>query len=328
MNAKQIAIMQAEAGIKAAQRSGKSGARLLDDAENNIGNSLVVNPELLPAGMLLTSQKQSLANRLVNLTAESKTGQSVTVVMTAARVQDRVGAVGPLTGVVQFGNGAQTTQVEFDVPVGPYKGNFLAVAAGSQPEDSGAVIQVPTAIVRAFARYDNAYVTPDINGFAYGSPGSAAFPLAVGAGPFAPNFGGHAFAAPVPPSPLLVKAFAAYFGRIHSKLYKTLYLYIGDATVPVAFNAGGSIIWSVPPFAKSVQVICQPTTANMTLTLYDQVATGSNAPNQVLFAETYAIAAGTYPIIKITGNTNAFSLRSTGGGDNVTAVKAIFEVGF
>ena len=341
MDAKTIAMMQERDNLRAAKRSGKSGTRLLDDGENNVGNAIVLAPQILPPGVELTSVKQSgLNGRVLNLTAETKTGQSVTLVMTAARQPNQRGAIGPFTGVVEFGNGTQVTRVEFDIPAGPYVGSFLAALPGTEPEDSGTVIQVPTSVLRAYVRYDNAYITPEVSGFAFGTPGSSLFPLPAGAEPHAPNLGfpygipSIPPLPPLPPCPAIIKAFANYFGRHHTKLYKTHYLYVGNTTVPIVFGVtGGPAIlplpYFIPPFAKSIQVIPQPA-VSMTLTLLDQVAFGEDvAPaNEVFFQETHVIAANTYPVIPITGNTNCYFLGSTANGDTVSGVKVVFEIGF
>ena len=220
--------------------------------------------------------------------------------MTAALPPRETGASGgvggPVTGIIEMGNGTQSTRVEFDIPIGPYLGNPRAVLAGSEPQDSGAVVQVPTGIVRAYARYDNAYVTPDINGYAFGGPGSPAFPLFPGAGPFAPNLG--------TPIPLNVKAYAAYYGRHFSRLYKTQYLYVGNATTPVSFTSIGiGPTYAIPAFAKSVQVIPVPA-VSLTIQLIDTIPYGSNAANKSPFVERYVITAGTYPVFAIAGNDN------------------------
>lgn len=317
MDAKSIALMQERDNLRAAKRSGKSGTRLLDDGENNVGNAVILAPQILPPGVDFTTVRQDAINgRILNLTAESKTGQSVTVVMTAARTdEDRSGIAGPITGIIEFGNGTQFTKIEFDIPVGPYVGNIQASKPGSQPEDSGAVIQVPTGIIRAYARYDNAYVTPELGGFAFGGPGSPAFPLFPGAGPFSPN-STRAIAT-------RVKAFADYFGRHHTKLYKTQYVYIGDATLPQTF-AG---IYAIPPFAKSVQVVSSPV-VSMTITLIDSIPFGSAAANHFTFDEKYVMVAGTYPVIPIGGNDTLIQVAGTTGADTVTGVKLVYEIGF
>jgi hypothetical protein len=317
---RRLANLQEQQNQNNARRSGKSGMRLLDDNENNVGNATTLSPEILPAGLDFTANKQASPPRILNLTAESKTGQSVTIVITAARQLNQLGSAGPVTGIVEFGNGTQNTRIEFDVPIGPYTGNIFAVTPGTQPEDSGAVIQVPTGIVRAYARYDDAYITPQLQGYAFGGPGSGSFPLGPGFGPFGPTFPTIIFGAPIPPAPLFIKAFANYFGRHHSKLYKTLYLYTGDrAGINQAlFNDGGTpCIYSIPPFAKTIQVVRAPNTSAMTLQLSDQI-----------IFEKYSIPSGPSPIIPITGNQNTFTLESASPADTVSHVKVVFEIGF
>jgi hypothetical protein len=179
--------------------------------------------------------------------------------------------------------------------------------------------------MRAYARYDNAFITPTEDGIAFGASGSPAFPLLPGAGPFAPNTGFTSFGIFLPPCPANIKAFANYFGRHHTKLYKTQYLYIGSSAAPVVFGSGNPTVvpnyYYMPPFAKSIQVISQPAVA-MTLTLYDQLI------SNVIFQESHSIAAGTYPIFPVTGQTSAYSLGSSSINDTVSAVKVVFEIGF
>jgi hypothetical protein len=316
LNPRTLAAIQEQQNQNNVRRSGKSGMRLLDDNENNVGNATNLDPQILAAGIDFTTNKQPAPPRVLNLTAESKSGQSITIVMTAARQINQAGVAGPVTGIVEFGNGTQNTRIEFDIPIGPYTGNFQAVAPGTQPEDSGAVIQVPTGIVRAYTRYDDAYVTPQLQGYAFGGPGSGSFPLGLGAGPFGPTFRQGS----TPPTPLFSKAFANYFGRHHSKLYKSLYLYTGDRTgaVNVLFTDGGTpCVYSIPPFAKSIQVVRIPNTSVLNLTLSDQI----------LF-EAYSIPSGPSPIIPITGNQNTFTLESASPADTVSHVKVVFEIGF
>ena len=304
-----IALLQEQANQNAAKRSGKSGARLLDDAENNVGNATILYPEILPPGQNFTAIKQSNPPRVLNLTAESKAGQSITVVMTAARQTNSKGPTGPVTGIIEFGNGTQNTRIEFDVPIGPYVGNILGVAEGTQPEDSGAVIQIPTGIVRAYFRYDDAYLTPELPGYVFGGPGSPT-PVPPGTGPLGPTF------TIIPPAPLVVKAFANYFGRHHTPLYKSLYLYRGAALVQFGAMLNQPT-YSIPPFAKSIQVVRSPETSAMTLVLSDQI-----------IRETFTIPSGPSPIIPITGNQNLFNLFSSSPADTISVVKVVFEIGF
>lgn len=302
-----IARMQDQANQNAAKRSGKSGTRLLDDAENNVGNSTILYPEILPPGQNFTTVKQSNPPRVLNLTADSKSGQSITVVMTAARQANQSGHAGPVTGIIEFGNGTQFTRIEFDVPIGPYIGDYLNVLPGTQPDDSGAVIQVPTGIVRAYFRYDDAYITPDLSGVAVHSPSPTLL---------APTYLDQSTVLPRPlaPTPLVVKAFANYFGRHHTKLYKTLYLLNDTAAVNMI-----PVPYALPPFAKSLQVIRSPLATAMSVTLSDLI--GGD--------EIYDIPASTTsPIIPVTGNQNTFFLKTVGVGASITFLKVVCEIGF
>jgi hypothetical protein len=324
LDAKNIQMMQTAAGRQASNRSGKSGPRLLDDAENNIGNSITLQPQVLPTGgPSYTVIPQSTANnsRLINLTSESKTGQSITAVVTAAKLANQKGKSGPVTMIAEFGNGSVTTQVEFDVPIGPFKSaNLVGSDQNDQPQDSGSIIQLPTGILRLYARYDNAFVTPDVAGYAFGAPGSPA-PILPTQGPFPPND---------IPSPTLLKAFVAYFGRIHSRLFKTQYLFqgrtgLGGGPVTFGYVVGGTLFpgnYCVPPFARSVRVIRSPQSAAMTLQLLDLVN---------FSGETYAIPSGSpSPVIPIVGNETVVSLSSAtvNPADAVLKVELVYEIGF
>ena len=88
----------------------------------------------------------------------------MSIVFTAARVvgasNPNPGYAGPITGLVEFGNGGRFTRVEFDVPLGPYLGTFQGAAVASEPQDGGVIVTVPTGVLRAYARYDNLLVQP------------------------------------------------------------------------------------------------------------------------------------------------------------------------
>jgi hypothetical protein len=320
--------MQRQAELEAAIRAGKTGTSLLDDGENNVGNSTQLQPQVLPAGQNYTTEPQTTANngRVLNLTSSSAKGQSITVVLLAARVSGADGNVGPLTGIIEFGNGAVATSIEFDVPVGPFIGQAGFDKAGDTPRDGGAVVQVPTGIVRAFFRYDNAFLTPTVQGWAFGGTGSPAIanPLAL---PFAPNLQGA--------GPVAIKSFSVYFGRHFSRLYKTQYVFITAGTAILTTLSYAALlptivgpVYCVPPHAKSVRVVRFPQTAALTLTLYDGMP---SAPVAGLdFGEAYAIASGPAPAIALDGNTAfvAVASASTGNADKVSAVKLVYEIGF
>jgi hypothetical protein len=330
LDAKTLSMIQAAQNARSANRSGKSGPRLLDDNESNIGNNVTLQPQVLPVGSPVPFTTLPLPGppRLINLTSASKTGQSMTLVMTAARVANQQGVAGPITGLVEFGNGTQSVRAEFDIPFGPFIGSINGVLAGTQPEDGGALVQVPTGILRAYARYDNLYITPNLQGFAFGGPGSS-FVLPPGAGPYPPNNAVPPLASNYGSTPAIVKAFAAYFGRIHSKLYRTLYLYNGNTAIPVAFGnpiRGVDITttYAIPPFAKSVQVIRTPFSSAMIMILSDLVSVSGAGLGGYI-----NIPAGQQaPIIPIVGNQTVVGVCSASAGDKVSAVSLVFEIGF
>lgn len=333
LNPKQILQLQQEAELNAAVKSGKTGTRLLDDSDNNIGNSQTLNPIILPIGLgakAYATQPSSEKNWLLNLRANSKSGQSVTVVMTAARKEDTPGFVGPITGVIEFGNGSTFTSIEFDIPVGPFVGSPLAVLPATQPQDGGAVIQVPSSIIRAYARYNNALLQTRLDGTVFGEPGTLPV-IAPNQGPFAPNSTSNDPAAPTPGrpiAPVFVKAFASYFGRHYTKLYKTQYLFVGSTVALAPFSG----LYAIPPFAKSVRVVRVPQTSIMELRISDGLA----HPNASLFAgnppnfeDIYTIPAGPSAAIPLDGNASLLFLSGVANpGDNVSGVKLVYEIGF
>ncbi len=339
MNPKEILAQQQIAKLEAARRSGKSGLKLLDDADNNVGNGTVLQPLFLPlAGPPYIKQPDDKRARLLNLTADSRYGQSVTIVMTAARILLPGQAlaqthVGPITGIIEFGNGSQFTKVEFDIPIGPFAGSeFFGLDTAYAFQDGGVSIQVPTGTLRVFARYDNALITPIQ---AANSPVYGEFPFVVpaGAGPFAPNPVLNDPAGPYPLRtcvPVFVKAFTDYFGRIYSRLQKTLYLYIGEPAVASVTFATAP--YAIPPFARAVKVVRNPQTAAMTLSLDDGMATPNTAgaANFTRFIETHAIPSGPSPLIPIEGYHRTVSIASATAGpaDQVHGVKLVFDIGF
>jgi hypothetical protein len=334
MDPRRITNMIRQAGVQAALRAGKTGTKLLDDSENNVGNGTIVQPQSLNPGINFTTLLPPTANnsRLLNLTAESNKSQSVTVVMTAAATQASQKYSGPLTGIIEFGNGTQNTTISFDIPFGPYIGDdFGNILPGTQPEDSGAIIQLPTSIVRAYARYDNAFVQPTITGPAFGGPrispsgpDGPSFPLGAGAGPFSPNDATGQFVAP-----LIVKAFVAYFGRIHNKLYKTQYLYCGNVVAKVSFAGAGNspVLYCIPPFAKSVRLIRNPISAAMVVELVNETKIASGDRTDAHYE---IVANAMSPIIPIEGNSNLIRVGSltAGAGDKVSDVRLVYEIAF
>jgi hypothetical protein len=292
---------------------------LLDtNADQNIGNSTVLQPQAGSGGTVIP---QTNPARLLQLTGPSQKGQTTSVVFTASRIvgadNPNPGYAGPVTGIVEFGNGARFTRVEFDVPLGPYVGLFTGANAATEPQDGGTVITVPTGVLRAYVRYDNLLIQPIL--------GTIAESLASALGVTFVGPGGPVIGGPVPggTEPILAKAMASYYTRHWAKLWKTNYLYIGAPGVLPQVIPGAE--YCVPPFAKSVKVqrynLTTSIMPSMTIVLLDN--------KNVL--EQFVIAAGTSPTIELSGFETTILIQSTTttgpNADAVTTLALCYEIG-
>ena len=206
---------------------------LLEDADQNIGNSATIYPQ---SGDVGTVTPQILRDRILNLQAGSAAGQTTSIVMTASRIvgsdNPTPGFPGPITGVIEYGNGGRSTRLEFDIPVGPFAGSINQASNAVEPQDGAVIVTVPTGVVRAYARYDNLLLAPLI-----GSDPPISHAQLSGVpviGPGGPLLCANSSPPPVnitvPAEPVLVKAMASYFSKAHSKVYKTLNCYISTET--------------------------------------------------------------------------------------------------
>ena len=316
------------------QRQKNEPRHLLDtEAEQNIGNSFLLQPQAGSGGTIVpqSSATQSY-ERILQLSGPSKSAQTTSVVFTACRVapgpsNPNPGYAGPVTGILEFGNGGRFTRVEFDVPVGPYLGNFDGSLTSTEPQDGGTVITVPSGVLRADARYDNLLVQALL-----GPPRSTAQALGVAfvgpGGPVSPP------GAAAPAEPVLVKAMAAFFTRHWAKLYKTQYCYVGAPGVPAQALLTQSTplglnvaTYCVPPFAKSVKVLRNPVSAAMVVELYDGVFTTLNPPTNNNGVDEVAVPAGASPTIDIVGNETVVRVSSATANDKVKFLALVYEIG-
>jgi hypothetical protein len=288
---------------------------LLKDAEQNIGNSDTVLPQPGSSGTVIP---QSNPLRIVNLRGGgSAAGQTTSVIMVASRIlrgatNPNPGLPGPITGVVEFGNGGQATRAEFDVPVGPFVGDFNQAASALEPQDGGTIITVPTGVLRVFARYDNLLISPVLNTT---PPVSLAQLLGV---PFLGPGGPSGAPVPIPPEPLLVRSMAAYFTRSRSKAYKTNYLYVANLSAPTAINLNTRRYFCLPAFAKTVKVLRTPVSAALDIVLSDGIHT----------VDQIAVAGGTTcPEIDLVGQERIIGLQSPLLADNYIMLALACEVG-
>jgi hypothetical protein len=314
-------------------REVKESQHLLDNAEQNIGNSQVVPPQIGPGGPSSpsgTTIPQTNPPRILQLSGPSQKGQTTSVIMTASRLSKgpsnpNPGLAGPITGVIEFGNGGQSTRVEFDVPIGPFIGTVSAVAPASEPQDGGTIITVPTGVLRAYARYDNLLIAPalssnlalaQIQGAPFLGPGGPiGFPVAP------PNNVGFA-------EPVQTKAMAAYFSRHTSRVYKTLFLYVaaiggmGGVAVTVDSNPpGNGVSYCLPAFARSVKVLRWPLTAALTCSLSATINYN---------CDQFDVVSGvSAPIVPIMGQESIITLKSltNGNADKVVLLAVVCEIG-
>ena len=267
---------------------------LLDtNADQNIGNGKIIQPQAGGATVI----PQTNPERLLMLSGPSKAGQTTSIVLTASRIvganNPNPGFPGPITGIIEFGNGGQFTRVEVDIPIGPFVGTQTSPAPASEPQDGGTIVTVPTGVLRVYARYDNQLVQPvlepltrslaQLNGVAFKGPGG---PTGLGNNVF-------------PPEPVLVKAMAAYFSRHTSKAYRTHYCYLGNSAFPNIPNVpivlgplGTSGVFCIPAFARSLKIFHMPISTAFIVTLSD------NMGNQL---DQLSSSGGTIPVIPLIG---------------------------
>ena len=295
---------------------------LLDtDADQNIGNSVLLQPQ---QGAAATTIPNTNPDRILQLSGPSKVAQMTSIVFTASRVvgasNPNPGYAGPITGILEFGNGGRFTRVEFDVPLGPFLGTLQGAAASSEPQDGGVIVTVPTGVLRAYARYDNLLIQPILNLPTQSMAQNLGVPFVGPGGPILP---------PAPPAqiapaePVLVKAMAAYYTRRSAKAYKTQYCYVGSpGTLPQNMPGGGVPglspgVYCIPAFARSVKLLRIPFTASLTIGLFD----GIHQLDQTV------IPSGPSPTIDLVGTETVIQVQSTTLADNVVMLALCYEIG-
>jgi hypothetical protein len=302
---------------------GRSGNRepkhLLDiDAEQNIGNGIQA---LQPQAGGATVVPQTNPERILMLSGPSSAGQTTSVALTASRIvpgpnNPSPGFPGPITGVIEFGNGGQFTKVEVDIPIGPFAGTLKTAAPATEPQDGGVIITVPTGMLRVYARYDNQFIQP-LMGLPIQSLAQVASAAFIGpGGPVAqdPNPAHN-----IPAEPVQVKAMAAYFSRHTSRVYKTQYLFVGSRSTGIPQTVQPDGFWCIPAFARAVKILRFPTTVPVNVTLWD------NMGHQL---ETIAIPSGPSPIIPVTGTETILGISPSDPLNNqVSLLAACYEIG-
>jgi hypothetical protein len=302
---------------------------LLDvDAEQNIGNSTDLQPQDGGGPVGGTVTPETNPPRILQLNGPSPTAQTTTVIFTAARLtgsdkNPHPGYAGPVTGIVEFGNGGRSTRVEFDVPVGPFIGAFQGAASNTEPQDGGVLVTVPSGVLRAYARYDNRLIQPILGSNPPQSLAQALGVPFVGPGGPVPVNATPSFAFPA--EPVLVKAMAAYYTRHFAQAYKTQYCYVSAVGVVPQFidptTNGG--LYCIPAFARSVQVLRYPASSAMTVELYNGLYTSPGA----LPLNRVSVPANQCPVIPIVGHENIIRVTSATANDTVSLLALCYEIG-
>lgn len=305
---------------------------LLQNAEQNIGNSAEILPQVGPLGPLVntgTCLPDTNPARLLDLSGGSAAGQTTSIVMTVSRIvgssNPHPGYPGPITGIIEFGSGGRSTRVEFDMPIGPFLGSILAALPATEPQDGVVIVTVPTSTLRAYTRYDNRLIAPVLN---FTAPTSLA--QIQGKGFIGP--GGPVLIPTIPPTvtpaePVLTKAMTAYFTRHYSAAYRTLYCFVatlGGAGFDLALVSSipspglSPVYYCLPAFAKTVQILRRPVTTNLTVTLN----------NGLVDVDQFSVVAGSQsPIVKLPGGIGIITIQSVGAADTVSHLAISCEVG-
>lgn len=298
---------------------------LLDTlADQNIGNGFILQPQAGGATVIPQSSANSASyERILMLTGPSSTGQTTSIVLTASRIvgpnNPYPGFPGPVTGIIEFGNGGQVTRVEVDVPIGPFIGSFSQAAPATEPQDGGVIVTVPTGVLRVYARYDNLLIQPLINILPSQSLAQVyKLPFLGPGGPVVlPPNPPNPKPITIPPEPVQVKAMAAFFSRHTSKVYRTQYCYVGGQSLPLPIILG--VVgqgFCIPPFARSVKVLRYPITATLGMILIDN--------RGYLLEGPFTIGSGPSPTIPLVGTETIVGLQSS---DKITLLALCYEIG-
>ena len=308
---------------------------LLDTlADQNIGNGVIVRPQAGPPTVI----PQTNPDRILMLSGPSGAGQTTSVILTVSRLvgdnNPNPGFPGPLTGVIEFGNGGRDTKIEIDLAVGPFAGTLDQASNAVEPQDGITIVTLPTGVLRVYARYDNQLLAPVLGSNGLSHAQLSGVPVY---GPGAPVIAYNPASPPstltIPAEPVLVKAMAAYYAKARSKVYKTLNCYLSDESIaPKTIKVGTPSVSLIsgPPFpgsqyyafyalpagTRSVKVLRFPDTSAMNVLLHDgirpidyiQIASGSTAP-----------------VINVIGNENIIGL--TSGSDHIQMLKLVCEIG-
>ena len=312
---------------------------LLDTlADQNIGNGVIVRPQAGPATVI----PQTNPDRILMLSGPSGAGQTTSVVLTVSRIvgdsNPDPGFPGPLTGVIEFGNGGRDTKIEIDLAVGPFAGTLDQASNAVEPQDGITIVTLPTGVLRVYARYDNQLLAPVLGYNGQTHAQLSGIPVNQIVGPGGPITLANPAPPPAPPTivvpsePVLVKAMAAYYAKARSKAYKTVNCYLSAAgalgtSIRVGTLANGQpmltvggypgyAFYTLPSSTRSVKVLRFPDASAMSVLLHDGIRP----------VDYIQIPGGpTAPVINVIGNENIIGL--TSGSDHIQMLKLVCEIG-
>jgi hypothetical protein len=232
---------------------------LLDAPDLNLGSYSSV-----PAANRNNVPQGPRSVRLLDLSCDGRRSQLVTITIACIYeegwpqdITPRTNMVGgPVTGIIEFGNGSSFSRVEFDVPSPSCTPSFHTFADEQLTPLIGSVsVPICASSIRVYARndatvallgyHDMTHVPPRVIGFYINSP-SEDYPIVtkepkIGAFVgYGPNNGGN------------------------SHLFKTIYI----GTLDASPGSGSSVDYvGIPAYARYVRILCDhQSTASFTLT--------------------------------------------------------------
>lgn len=283
-------------------------AKLLDDADPNIGNALQIQAYPAPGAGVATTQVQTNPGRILALDALSPTAQVMTIALSASAVPDPVNdPVFPtmLTGIIQIGNGSVFTNIEIDIPLGRYKLGTAAAPVPQTPEDGTVFVSVPAGTLRVYARHDAKLITTDM----IGGVGDVANLNTL-----------------VPPVDSLVadafvKAFVTYGWRPHARPTRTYMIGVAPAAAAITFTSSITQGYGIPPMAKRFRVL-RGGGGPMTMPAFS----GELFDGSIRRIDAFAVAANvSSPWFDIPGQATFVGINMVLPADNFAAL--VFEIG-
>ena len=271
------------------------GKAILDLEELNLGVSGII---AAPGG---PTPRMGDVTKLLDVTGDGRRARTMTVMMGQSFQQPsfppNTRISGPLTGIVEFGNGAVFSRVEFDIQEISRMPDINVPPSGldpvfKSPYFSGTALTVPGSAARVYARNDNNF--PPLN-----DP-SQIIGLADGF---------------IDPTVFAHISYGETFGG-NRNLTKTIYV-VRTGTNPLTPNSALTV--GIPPFAQTVSFFRSPaetTTLGISFLSFGSAASG-----------TFAVPVSSIGTIRIPGGyAGAILIQNTTGAVNIDALQAVFEL--